>query len=449
MHLWIAKKISFSEILGEGLCLSDYARNPALFSSFLHFEPRQVEEKINSLAHQPFPGRQSLMACLTTYHQNLQAPAETLKNIALLDNPRTLVVLTGQQPGLLTGPLYTIYKTISCLRQARNLEQTYGRPCVPVFWIASEDHNLEEVTSIFLPSPSGDEYRKLSFHPQRGHFKRPAGLLPLPEKRLGPFMREVKEILSPLLHFEEMASILKATLEHSLTLGEWFARLMLSLFKPYGLVIVDPVQAGIKQLIVPLWDRILPDPLALPELVDAAGRRLEQRGYRRQLVTYPSRCPFFLYEKGCRERVMWDGQAFHTRNQKYSPEQVWETAHLRPECLSPNVYLRPIVSEYLFPTLLYLAGPGETGYFVQIKEVYEYFGLKMPIVYPRLSATVQENPSCGLILKPGSLQGVGLQERKLNVWYLLSRYGLEFLTALYHLPVEDYCSHLLIEVFKG
>ncbi|MEW6378010.1 MAG: bacillithiol biosynthesis cysteine-adding enzyme BshC [bacterium] len=439
MQLRIEAKIDFSQILPKGTFLSDYARDPTGFSSFLHFHPGQEGEKIASFQSQSFPHRKAVVEYLHDYHRNLDAPPETLAHIASLNDPRTLVIMTGQQPGLLTGPLYTIYKTVSCLRQMQRIRQTFGLVCIPVFWIASEDHNLEESASVSWPETEGGGYRVLSIRPRRGHFKQPAGLLPLKGKKLSSFMLELEKALSPARYSQEAAHIIHSTLNRSGTLGEWFARLMLTFFGRCGLILVEPNHAGIKRLAAPLWEKVLADPLDLPEVVDQAGRELEQCGFRRQLPFHPHQCPFFLYENQGREGVTWDGRLFHTKNHDYSRQQMLELIQLQPERFSPNVYLRPVFSEFLFPTLCYFAGPGEAGYFAQIKGVYDYFELKMPIILPRLSATLHDARS-------GILQDTYPQERKLNIFYPLSHYGPDFLPAVQTLETEDYFSHYQLEI---
>jgi uncharacterized protein YllA (UPF0747 family) len=530
-RLKIEKTDDFFRILPKGTFLSDYAQNPGGFTRFFHFDPGQVSEKIASLQNQPFFHRERLIEYLRDYHQSLGAAPETLRNIDDLNDPRALVVMTGQQPGLLTGPMYTIYKTISCLWEARRIEQTFDRRCIPVFWIASEDHNLEEAASIFWPDPEGSRsesggYSTLSIRPRRGHFKQPVGLLPLdPEgKKLSAFMQNLGTMLSltTTIHSREVERIIQSTLQDTLarsgTLGEWFSRLMLTFFGPCGLVLFEPDDARVKRLAGPLWEKTVADPLALPRIVDQAGQELERCGYLRQLSSSPSpspspssspssssfssdRCPFFLYEnqpregatpervmweygagkpgtsvqriegqggtqtggqgdggagrwvagdrvamdRMTRERVIWDGRLFRTQNQDYSPEQLQELLQRQPERISPNVYLRPVFSEFLFPTLCYLAGPGEIGYFAQIKGVYEYFRLKMPIILPRFSATLRDARKAG----SGLLQDAYPQERKLNIFYLLNLYGPDFIKTIQSLKIEDYFVHYQIGVKAG
>jgi len=442
MQVRIKEKINFSEILPAGTFLNAYAKEPSSFSSFLHFNQDQVNEKIASLRKQAFPHRQTLTAHLHDYHQRLGATAETLAQIAHLNDPKTLVIMSGQQPGLLTGPLYTIYKTISCLQKAQEIRQVFNLITIPIFWIASEDHNPEEATSLFWPDESGNNggYLKLSIRPRRGHFKQPIGLLPLRGKKLASFLEELKKLLSPTSYCQWVEQIIQNSLAQSATLGEWFARLMLTLFSPWGLILIEPNQGAIKRLAKPLWEKILADdPLALPKIVDQAGRELERCGFRRQLPHHPQHCPFFLYQGQRREKVIWDGKLFHTENQAYSREQLQDLFQLQPERFSPNVYLRPVFSELLFPTLCYLAGPAEIGYFAQIKGVYEYFGLKMPIILPRLSATLHDCSSC-------ILRDDYPQERKLNIFYLLSHYGPDFLPAIQALELENYFYHYQLEI---
>ncbi len=434
MKLKVIEKCHFSKILPQGTLLIDYAQNPSSFADCFHFNPTQVIEKIQAIEKQKFFNRKLLVEYLYQYHLDLKAPSKTLQNILQLNDPDSLVIMTGQQPGLLTGPLYTIYKTIACLQVAKKIQQQLNRKCIPIFWMASEDHNLKEVTSVFFPNLLGTEYEKFSLRPKRGHFKKPVGLIPLEKEKIVSLLNKVKNFLSASSHFDEAEKMLYHTLNHSNTLGQWFSRLMLTLFQNSGLVLLEPNSPILKKLAAPLWEKIVSDPLALPKRINLSGKAIEQKGYIRQLPIYTNQCPFFLYEEQRREGVSWSGHSFNTIKHSYSKEDYHTIVQNFPERLSPNVYLRPILSEFLFPTLFYLGGPGEIGYFAQLKKVYEYFDLTMPILLPRLSITLHSRE-----LK---LPDVPFpQERWLNIFYFLNQFGEDFLTCLQELPIEENYFH--------
>lgn len=444
--LIVRKIIEYAHIYPQGTFLVDYAQSVPSCRDFFHFSQDEIIAKIEHLDRQSFPHRPALQKYLLDYHSRLKAPEAVMKNIQALGDPRTLVIMTGQQPGLLTGPLYTILKAVSAIKKAQEMQQQLGRVCVPVFWMATEDHHLEEVISVYLPQPDQSEYQKISMPPWRGHFKKPAGHLPLPQERYALFMEKIDSCLPLSNQWPKIESIINSAFIKSVDWGEWFAHLMLSFFGSSGLVLVEPNQTHLKALAQPLWDRIILHPLSLSKLVDESGTLLTKLGYRCQLKQSNSACPFFLYENGRRERVTWEDNQFHTQKASYSKDQMRELIKESPERISPNVYVRPIFSEFLFPTLLYLAGPGEIGYLAQIKQIYEFFHLLMPIVMPRLSLTFFDQRVTGQMSSASVGFDTFLQERKVNIFYFLNYYGLDFISALLSFPRQDYYYHYLTEI---
>lgn len=298
-----------------------------------------------------------------------------------------LVVMTGQQPGLLTGPLYTIYKAATCIRLAQHISKTYNCPCVPVFWNAAEDHDLAEVNQLYLLNRE-DEWQQLKLEVADEYSEWAVGEIPL--KDWGELEVQLGNALPDTDFTPGLLELLKDTWQASGSWGDWFSRLMLRLFGKHGLVLTDPNQLSIRQLMTPIWERLLEDPLLPSQLVNQVGDDLQRAGYRAQLKRSAQSCSFFLFEDHKRKAVSFSAGRFYTSSAGYSSDQLHLMLKEEPQRFSPSVVLRPIVADYIFNTAVYVAGPSEVAYFPQLKVVYKRFKLEMPLIWPRASVSIIE-----------------------------------------------------------
>ncbi len=352
---------------------------------------------------------------LRRWHARLGASAATLENLDRLLNPDTFVVIGGQQPGLLTGPLYTLYKAISVIKLAEDLRRQFSYDFVPLFWSASDDHDWAEVNHMHLIDYSG-QLRRIEY-PRDARFEGwSVGEIPLDQGAL-----IVHDTFAAFLRgqgfADDVGALLLETAEVSPTFGEWFCRLMLALFRDHGLIIVEPGLPELKRLAIPLLEQAIEAPLVPSELANEAGDALEARGFRRQLEKDPSLCSFFLRENGRRESVRYSSGTFQVGARTYSKAELKAVLHESPERFSPNAVLRPVMSEFLFPTAAFVGGPGELSYFAQTRRVYQYFDVSMPVPYLRLGCTLIE-PSIAKILAKYELRPLALRDpdRALSDW---------------------------------
>lgn len=262
-----------------------------------------------------------------------------------------LVVTTGQQPGLFTGPLYTIYKALTAIALARRLERARGVPVAPVFWVAGDDHDFAEANHAWILD-AGGEAACITLR------ERPADapLLPLWREPCGPEIGAALEVLrrsTPDTEFKpEVLAWLEAAYRPEATLADAFADALQALLGPRGLVVFRAYHAAAKRVMAPLLLHALSVTLEdghLPVLIEAAAGR---------------------------DRLRADGGAFVTRRsgERFSRADLERVAAEAPERLSPNVLLRPAVEAALFPTVAYAAGPGELDYFPQAQPLYRALG---------------------------------------------------------------------------
>jgi bacillithiol biosynthesis cysteine-adding enzyme BshC len=376
---------------------------------------KQMAEHLDDVRSRYRTRREEVAAVLRRAHARLGASAATLENLDRLTRPDTFVVIGGQQPGLLTGPLYTIYKAISIIKLAEELRRQFPYEFVPLFWNASDDHDWAEVNHTYLSDGEG-RLQRLEYPLDPQFDGRSVGEVPLDRGAL-TVIQQASALLAGQGFAQEVESLLLETAEVSATFGEWFSRLMLILFHRYGLIVVEPGSPELKRLAIPLFEQALEAPLAPSQLANAAGDALEARGYRRQIHKDPTLCGFFLRENGRREAVRYARGAFHAGPQTYSRAELKCMLDDSPERFSPNALLRPVMSEFLFPTAAFIGGAGELSYFAQTRGIYQHFGVPMPVPHLRLGCTLIE-PSTAKVLGKYGLPPLAFRDpdRMLTEW---------------------------------
>ena len=370
----LTSTLSYAETGAFSGLLTDYiAQNPAL-APFYHRFPTlenfaaQLQEK--QAAYSP-AARQRLVAALRAQYG--PGPVAAIgANIELLERDTTFTITTGHQLNLLTGPLYFIYKIASAITLCRQLKARYPQhDFVPVYWMASEDHDFAEINhfSLFGKTYAWDAAGTGG----------PVGRLPLdglPEQLLSQLPPEVPAA------FHEAYSSAK-------TLAEATRKLADALFGEFGLVTLDADRPALKQALGPLLAKELTEQ-ASNAAVQATNARLAAAGYKPQVYSRPLNL-FHITAEGQRERL----------EPAADPAELLALARAHPEQLSPNVVLRPLYQELLLPNLAYIGGAAEVAYWLQLKDVFAAFGVPMPMVLPRNSAQYISRANAGKLKKLG------------------------------------------------
>ena len=334
---------------------------------------------------------EALARILLDQNQRWGLDHATHEHIEALHGHETVAVVTGQQVGLFTGPLYTPYKTITALQLATRLADETGRPVVPVFWLEGGDHDLDEVASAHVLRHNEHVALRYGGHtlPARGN------LGPVGRLRLTPHIEHLidrlDETLPPSDFHDRVLALVREAYRPGTTLLDAFARLMRGLFPDAGLVFLDPDDERLKRLAAPLFRREIEDyETAHARLADASDA-LEADGFHAQVRTRPTN--LFLLDDDGRHALDADGDGFRLRDRDvaYTRDELLDLLDAEPGRFSPNVVLRPLVQDWLLPTAAYVAGPGEIAYFGQYKGVYEWAGVPMPIIYPRASVSLVES----------------------------------------------------------
>ncbi|MEX0823361.1 MAG: bacillithiol biosynthesis cysteine-adding enzyme BshC [Balneolaceae bacterium] len=345
-----------------------------------------LDNKINSFE---FKGDRSLtVKLLSEYNQQFDAPPQTLNNIEKLADNNTLAVVTGQQLTLYGGPLFTIYKILRTITLSSEWEKKYNRKIIPVFWLADEDHDVEEISKIGIPQT--DELEELLFNTSSDKSLMAADIIL--NSSFDEFRSQVKNALSETDFTPDLWKILNNCYAEGVRVDRAFGKFILHLFGKYGLVLAGSRDVNIKRhLKTPLMHSVK-EREQIEKSLRNTTKKLEENGYHGQVYIQKSNL-FYINPAGERIRIEYEDKRWKTDDGKKSWDntQLLEEIEQNTEKFSPNVFLRPLLQDCLLPTLSYVAGPGEIAYYAQMKNLYTIFGLEMPVISPRFSATIIES----------------------------------------------------------
>jgi bacillithiol synthase len=379
--------IPLESLSSSSTLVKDFAHSFDKVSRFFNgdYHQEQVYRRLlPTVAQAPRADRRILVERLMEQNKNFHCQQATMQNIELLAKPDSLAVVTGQQVGLFTGPLYTIYKALTTCKLAANLSRQLQHPVVPVFYLVTEDHDFDEVRWIGLWNQN-HQYQKIRYTPavmpQR---------VPMSEIILDESIYSVLQVLQTWTPDSEFKNDLLEQVSNCYGPGchfvSAFARLFSHLLQDLGVILLDASDPQLKQLARPILQKELAEFTSVSAMM-RTNEELLQNGYHTQLAVHPSRPHLFLLEHG-RHSLEKEGDRLRNMhsNVTYSIAELLQ----QTERTSPKAALRPIVQDWLLPTIAYVGGPGEIAYFAQLKQVYADFGIPMPVVAPRAGFTLVE-----------------------------------------------------------
>lgn len=375
--------LSFKQVPHSTRLFLDYLYQ---FDNVRRFFPRSpfardwLKDEVACL-HYDGARRERVAAILERQNRGWGASQETLDNIVRFRAGASAVV-TGQQVALFGGPLFSIYKALSAIKLATEFTHA-GQECVPVFWLATEDHDLAEVNHVTLLSPDG------SLAPFATEARGPENS-PMSAVRLSPEIEARAEEAARLLSDSEAAGFLRESYRAGETLGSAFAKLFSRLFRHSGVILIDASDPELHTVAESVYRAAIVGAKDLDDALLERSRELEAAGYHAQVKVTPSSTLLFAMNDGSRVPVHRANGDFTISGEKLRADELLRRVRERPEEFSANVLLRPVVEDYLLPTLAYVGGPAEIAYFAQAAVVYgELLGRVTPIL-PRLSATLVE-----------------------------------------------------------
>ncbi len=409
--------------LGENLQMSESSSKPAchcishteiphatrLFTDLLYhydrvrawyphapLDPQSYRDAARSLDY-PAATRTEVCAVLEEQARRFDAPPEVLANIERLRRGANAVV-TGQQVGLFTGPAFTFYKALTAIKLASGLTAD-GLDTVPVFWLATEDHDLEEVNHAWLLTRQG------RVEGVRSESKSPAEHAPVGEIVFTADMDALVERTIALLPegdgLAETAALLRESYRPGETFGAAFGRFMTRLFGRFGVVVMDPRSPRLRKLAAPVFRKALESAADFHHALDARNHELAARGYHNQVYVSEETSLLFVRQDGQRVPLRRYEGGFTLSGEPVEKAKLLDDLERHPENFSPNVLLRPVVQDSLLPTLGYIGGPAELAYFAQAGVVYEGILRRMPVVSPRASFTLLDAHSAKLLSRYG------------------------------------------------
>ena len=388
----------------RALAFRQLPHQPKLFLEYLdHFErvkafyahpPKmQVVTRTARKLDYPRERRTEVAELLRKQSIALGAGAETQSNLARLEKGAVAIV-TGQQVGLFSGPAYAIYKALTAVQIAEELTRG-GIPAVPVFWMATEDHDLDEVrTATWF-----DQGKLRRFELPVAGAGRPVGGISIGAE-VEPFVAEAAELLSSR-GSDLLAQYLTESYQPEETYGSAFAKLFTRLFAQQGLILMDPLDPGLHRVATPLYQHALAERDAVNEKLLQRGKDLDRAGFDAQVkVTLRSTLLFYLGD-GVRQVITASNGKFQAGDKTWARDELVHLTHAEPGKFSPNALFRPVVQDYLLPTAAYVAGPAEISYFAQSEVIYRHLLGRMPVMLPRAGFTLVDAKAAKLLRRYG------------------------------------------------
>jgi bacillithiol biosynthesis cysteine-adding enzyme BshC len=411
------ERLAFDQIPGQSKLFLDYLHDATLLR---HFYPEAVKshfdliERRERVLENHRADRAAVCDALERMNRSWGASEQTLKHIQRLRESDCIAVVSGQQAGLFGGPLYTVYKALSAIKLAECLSLR-GAKAVPVFWMATEDHDFAEVaTAEFINRDCGLSSVTVSERIHRESL--PVGQAVLDDS--------IDQTISGLLNAlpqnefsDQLATIVHDSYCRARAFGDAFASFLTRLTRDRGLILLDPLAADLKKLAAPVYSEAARRAPAIAKAIADRSRELVDAGYHAQVTPSEDAFPLFLHdETGAREALTRTSNGnYRTKNESHKPErqrgllqqeypaeELADLAQREPERFSPNVTLRAVVQDYLLPTIAYYGGAAEIAYFAQTSEVYRILDRPVTPILARASLTFVEK----------------------HTWRSLERYGL-------------------------
>lgn len=363
---------------------ADVLYHPDRTAGFYRYPFRELSSFQEAARHVDLSDERRAMLIAALREQNPESPS-----LARLAQPGTVAVVTGQQVGLFSGPAYTMYKVLHAAKLAAWLSAN-GLPAVPVFWLATEDHDFAEVNHVWVFDAA---HRPVKLEMRRTASAQPVGGIAL----ASPPVAELRAAFEGLPFADEVATLVEETYRPGATMGAAFGNLLHRLLEKYDVLQVDPIQPAFRKLAAPLLRSAVE---AAPELTDAVlsrDRELAAAGYHAQVHIEDHTSFVFLLENGRRLALRRHGDEYILNGRRFTTRELAD----RAESLSPNAILRPVAQDSMLPTVAYIGGPAEVAYLAQSAAIYDRLLGRMPVAMPRAGFTILDQRTDKLMRRYG------------------------------------------------
>jgi len=424
--------INFGDIPGNQNLFLDYIYEFENVQEYYKHNFRNKDSYVNlfkSISASRKDKQHNLSAIIKNQYSSLQSISnKTVRNIELIDKEKTITVVTGQQLGILGGPLYTIYKIITAIRLANQLTERYDEfKFIPVFWLEGDDHDFNEVRSINL-FDNENQVINIGYKEEidDDDAKQSIGKINFDEA-LNEFFSKYESSLRDSDFKIELLTKLKECYQVGKSFKQSFKELIYWLFDEYGLVIFDPQDVEVKSLLKPIFKKEVNDFAIHTQKLIQVSAKLEEL-YHAQVKVKPVNLFYHTDDGRYSVEPVEDIFKLRRKRKQFTKDEILNEIENFPDKFSPNVLLRPICQDFLFPTGFYIGGPSEIAYFAQVTPLYDFYNIVSPIIFPRSSATILEkNVASGLDKYDLSMNDIflGLDGLKEKVIASLSENNIE------------------------
>ncbi len=381
------RRVPYSSFDSFSSLFQDFISGPEALADYFGGDFRDAafrKARVDAVVSAP-RDRAALAAVLRRQAGNwgLESGSESL--IAKLEQPDATAVVTGQQLGLFGGPLYTLFKTLSAIQIAAQMEAESGQPCVPVFWLEGEDHDFEEIAWAGLLD--GDDPVRVAYSPAEADVGSATGRMLL-DASITHALDRVDDILQPTDFKPALMAALRRAWVPGRPLLHAFVAFMDQIVGAGRVVFISPDDAELKALGSHVFEHEINDWAgSLARLEDTSSALAEH--WHAQVT--PSATNLFLHTESGRVSVkIQDGTLVLSDGRPVTEAELTDRLASDPGSFSPNVVLRPLLQDAVLPTVAYVAGPGEVAYFAQLRRLYEWAHIPMPIIWPRAGVTLLE-----------------------------------------------------------
>lgn len=361
-------------------------------TSFFHYhyqDDKDVLARYQDLMDRNFP-RKELASHIREFMEQYGLTNQIEQSLQHLENPESVVVIGGQQAGLLTGPLYTIHKIISIIHYAREMEKLLNKPIVPIFWIAGEDHDIQEVNHVYKLNDG--ILSKHTFNQKLKNKKQMVSNVPINKEQLMEWSREAIASFGETPHTKDVLSFLNEQIDGVTTFTDFFAKLINFFFKDYGLLLIDSAHPDLRKIEQTYFKWMVENGEKITELLLDRQQELLNDGYKIMIDSDNDSFQLFYNQQGERVLLQYDrkNERICANDTSFAKSDLLRVIDEKPEKFCNNVVTRPLMQEFLFPTLGFIAGPGEISYWAELKKIFELAAIKMPIIVPRVNITYLE-----------------------------------------------------------
>lgn len=378
--------------------LYQYDRVSSLYSCPVHLNPERLKSRADSVLRNPPPyPRDQLVQLLTEFNRRVGAGEQVFRNLEKLKSPMTLAVVTGHQLGFFGGPAFAVYKAITAVRLAQILEEE-GYSAVPVFWLASDDSDFQEVRSASFFSNEGALF-SVSYPGPRKNDARMVGTVSL--GAVGECLHRLEKRGPEGEFHAQVLKMLQETYTRTRSFQEGLGSWLAYLFGSHGLILFDALLSGYRSAVPSLFAVAIEKRRAIVEALQERAEMLKEKGFHPQVRVEDSESLIFWMAGQKRYKLEYAEEGYSNKRRqslKFSQRQLLNELDSGVENLGPNVLLRPILQDHLLPTVVYVGGPSEVAYFAQVNAISPFWNMEMA-VFPRVGITVVDRKAQRLLKK--------------------------------------------------